>query len=221
MRLVLLFLLCILNASTASAQLIVDHQAKANQGQLQLSPALLFSEAEYDPDGGGSQDIERKIFGLAFGYGVHPSLDVYAELGYIIESELESVRDDDDGFMLGFGVRGQLYQQNAFKLKGFAGARYVDEEYGNGIEGSLWELYSGITGRWELSREVGLYGGFDLIPYTDGEVDSRVGSQDFDRDDPIGIRVGADFTLNNGVRLNGEIALISDESFILRATFPL
>ena len=216
------FFLCFLFVSfgltsSASAQMIVDHQAIAGEGQFDLTPALIFSEIEYEDDA----EVERNILGLSFDYGVSDILDVYGEIGYIVEAELEGVSDDDDGLVLGGGVKGDLYNEDIYTVTGLAGIRYINEDYGDGFEGDVVEVQLNVTGRGQVSNELGLYLGIDIYPFSDGEVDFPGGDRDLDRDTIVGLRFGGDYQLEGSVRINLEAALVSEETLTLRATFPL
>lgn len=207
-------------ALPASAQVLVAPQVVAPEGRLDVDAVLSLSEIEYDFDRGGDGEVERSILGAALGYGLGPNLNLYGELGYILEAELEHSDDDGDGVLLGGGVRGQLYQQNKFTLNGFGGLRLIFEDYGDGADGELLEIPLGLLGRYAVHRDFGLYGGVDVVPISEGELDVPGGDRDFDRDNPLGLRFGVDFALEP-VLLNAEVAVISEEAFTLRAVFPL
>jgi hypothetical protein len=181
---------------------------------------LSFSSIDYDQDrGGGNVSVDRTILGLAGALGLNRSMDAYGEIGYVVESELED-GGDDDGFLLGGGVKGMLHQDGRFSLFGSAGVRFVTEEYGGGAEGEFFEVPLGLIARGQVRPDFGLYAGLDVIPYSDGELDFRRGSTDVDRDDPVGMRLGADYKLDRAI-INAEFALISEEAFILRVGFPI
>lgn len=212
----------LLSASSVGAQLLVDHQAKPRNGGMILTPSLSFSDIEYDVDGGGDVEVERSILGAALSYGVHPAFNVYGELGYIVEAEVENSRSDGDGVLLGAGLNGEFFRQGQFSGHWLAGVHYLNEDYGSGADGDVFELMLAATGRMQVIPEAGLYAGLELIPLSDGEVEARGGrGTDVDRDNPIGLRLGADYTFENGFRLNAEAAVLSEEVLLLRFSLPI
>ena len=204
----------------ASAQQLTPTQHKNDEGKWTGSPLLSLSEIEYEVDGGGDGEIERTILGGAFGYGLGPLLDLYIEGGYILEAELGSGSDDGDGFLLGSGVRGIIYSENHFEFFGKGGVRYISEDYGDSVDGDILDVELAGVARYALKNNLGVYGGVDLIPYSDGEIEIGRGDADIERDDILGLRIGVEGTVNS-VILNAELALVSEEGLILRATFPM
>jgi hypothetical protein len=211
---------CIFFVSTVSAQQLTPTQRKNDEGMWTGSPLLSLSEIEYELDGGGDGEIERTILGGAFGFGLGPRLDLYIEGGYIVEAELENGSDDGDGFLIGSGIRGIIYKENHFEFFGKGGVRYITEDYGSSIDGDIFELELAGVARYAVRNKLGVYGGVDLIPYSDGEIEIGRGDADIERDDLIGLRFGVEGTVNS-VILNAEVALVSEEALILRATFPM
>src|SRR5690606_4162026 len=136
------------------------------------------------------------------------------------EAELEDFDDDDDGIPIGGGLRGAIYTERQVSVHARGGFRYIREDYGPGAAGDLLELETGIVARYALSDRFGAYGGVDLVPYSDGEVEAGPADTDIERDDIIGLRLGADFRLDPVV-INAEFGLISEDSFVLRVTLPI
>lgn len=221
-KLRILAVLPFLFATSASAQILVDHQTNAGSGGFLLTPALSFSEIEYDIDGGGEAEIERTLIGVALAYGLHPSFDIYGEAAYIAEAEFENARGDGEGLLVGAGFDGEFYRSGRLQLRWLGGIHLISEDYGSGTDGDLFEVLLGASARGQLTPEFGLYGGLDIVPVSEGEIDPRRGGDiDFDRDNRVGIRFGADYTFPNAIRLNGEVAAVSEEAFTLRLTLPL
>ena len=205
--------------STAQAQLLVDPHIKTNPDKFDLNIGLSFSEVEYDVDGGGDTSVDRRIIGVAGAYGLTGSTDLYGELGYIIEAEPEN-GNDDDGFLLGLGVRGNLLVEDEVSVIGRAGLRAISESYGGGVDADIFELELGAVGRFDLNRDLSLYAGVDLFPFTEGEVDTGRSDVDFDRDDLLGLRFGADYRLEK-LAFVAELALIGEEAFVLKVRLPM
>ena len=123
-------------------------------------------------------------------------------------------------FLLGAGLRGVVYKEGQVSIHPRGGFRLIMEEYGGGVESELVELELGIVARFAVDNRLAFYGGLDLIPLSEGEIDFGNRDTDIDRDDRLGLRLGAEFGFQR-MSLNGELALVSEEAFILRLKFPL
>ena len=217
-----MILYVLLTGSTALAQLLVDHQAKAAVDGFVLTPSLSFSEIEYDIDNRGDTDVERSILGVALAFGLTNAVDMYAELGYIAEAELEGRSDDGDGFMFGAGVKAVIYREGNFSIHAIVGAHHLREDYGTNSDADLFELQALATARGQFTQQFGGYAGLEVVPISAGDIDrSGRGDVDFERDDRVGLRLGADYTFGNGVKINPEVALVSETLFALRVSIPL
>jgi hypothetical protein len=89
----------------------------------------------------GNNDLDYNTMSIGGGYAwpLSPTADVYGRLGYIKEEvEFAGFNADDDGFLLGAGVRGRVAQE--FELEG--GLNYVDLS-DSGDDTSLY-----AAGRW-------------------------------------------------------------------------
>jgi hypothetical protein len=239
---VVLVLALSLVAIPAGAQLIVDPTARADVGVTEAGAALAISEVEYDEG-----DIERQVLGVYGAYGVGDWFDVYGVLGLIIDAEPSDWGDSGDGFMLAVGARSALRQIDSWTFLAYGQLQYITEDYGSesasdvdglgdpvsvsaDAEGTITELILGGVARYDLNDQLSLYGGIDLIPYSDGEADVSVNvsgggpiaglgaddSFDFERDNMIGIRGGATYDLAS-FWLRAEIALLSEQTFLLGA----
>lgn len=207
-------------AGSAQAQLLIHSQESNTRTGVALNAAVSFSEIEYDGDRGSEGDVERSIIGLGLTLPLSSIVELYGEFGYIAEADLQETRGDGDGFLVGGGLRGTLLRRDRLSLLGRGGFRFITEDYGSGLDADIGEVDLGLTARFAANRDLGLYGGLDFIPYSDGELDTGAGDVDFDRDKRIGLRFGADYKIQS-VTLNGEFSLISEEALILRLTFPL
>jgi hypothetical protein len=220
LRFVILASAVVLAPWPSAAQVLIDPHGQSSVSGPALNVALSFSEIEYDADRGVEGEVERTILGAALAFPLQSPLDMYAELGYIAEAELEGSRSDGDGVLFGGGLRGLVFRQNLLTLHARGGFRFIFEDYGSGTDGELAELELGLVGRYEVRPKLGLYGGIDLIPFSDGDLEVGNRKVDIERDDPIGLRFGAEYGFN-GIVLNAELALISEEAFIFRVSFPI
>lgn len=213
-RILLALIICFV-CSPAMAQVLIPHQSMPGMHNADVQGTLMLSDVEYDFDAGGDAEIERTIVGISSSYGLNQSLSMFGEFGLIAESEIENSRDDGNGFLLGAGLKGPLMYQGRFSVTGFGGIRFIDEDYGDSVDGQLFELHGGVVGRYALEKNLGVYAGLDIIPFSDGEVDAPGGKSDFERDNILGLRLGIDFLIQE-VQVNTEVALVSEEAFVIR-----
>lgn len=218
--LVLSFVLPLIVSSTASAQLIVNPADVLGQGQFAIEPALLISEIEYDEDQGNGGDIERTALAVSAAHGVTEKLDIYGEFGYTLEAEADDISGDGDGFIFGAGIRGLMYQADVISFRGVLGGRYIDEDYGSGVDGNLFEIYGTTLVHADLNNSFSLYGGLDIIPFSDGELEFGSFDSDIERDNFLGIRFGANYRIDS-MLLRAEAAVIGQQTLILSAGFRL
>lgn len=224
----LLSVTAFLFSTTAHAELLVDPTASTESGEISGGVSLIISSVAYELDGSSSKsDVDRKILSAYGALNVQDEIDVFGALGYTFEAEADDVNGDDTGFMLAGGVRGTLPIEGDFKVQGYAQLLYFDEDYGNlnntaSVSGSGIELSVGAVAVKELDA-LNIYGGIELIPYNDVEFDfsnptnRTIGA---DRDDIFGIRLGANYQLDDQFLLRGEVALLSETTFTLGVSMP-
>jgi len=217
-KIFLLTVLSLVLASSASAQLLVSPHTKALKGELSIVPSLSIGEVEYE-SGGGDFDIDRFIIGIGGVYGLNEMLDIYLELGYTLEAELNS-GNDDTGYIIGTGIKGLVYRQDRFSVIARGGARFIDEDYGNGSDGTIVDLELGAVGRYALQNNLVIYGGLDLYPVSEGEIDAAGLDIDIERESIIGLRGGAAYRFD-GFSVNGEFSIVGEKGFAVRLKFPL
>lgn len=211
---------CFLTVLPAKAQLLINPQQQLQSSSLDLQLALSFSEVEYDAGGVRDAEVERSILGAAVSLPLQENLDLYGELGYIAKAELSNSSDDGDGFLFGSGLRSVLYRQKQLSVHGRAGFRFIFEDYGNGVDGEEAEVELGAVARYDVGNQIGVYAGLELVPFSDGEFEFNDRTVDIDRDDILGFRLGLDAQIDE-LTLGAEVALLSEEAFMLRLGIPL
>ena len=155
-------------------------------------------------------------------------LELLAAIAAILKAEAEGFDDEGDGFALAGGLRYRVWQQDASALQAYGQFLYLEEDYGHIDNGSVRqdreatssELTLGMLYLHEFAGQVTLFGGVELIPYSDGELEITIDnpvqriSEDLDaeRDDIVGARMGLRAVLGS-VIVQGEVALGHEESF--------
>ena len=198
--------------NSAHAELFANPVSKSKTGAWEGSGHFGLSSVEYEV-GASSPEIDRTFLGATFAYGMNNSIDIYGTLSYTLEAEVENSSTDGDGIIFGGGVRGQIPTNMEVALHGYAQLVFIDEDYGGNADGEETYLMAGVVAAKALDNNIKLYGGLELNLIGDLEV----GSTDADRDDFLGFRLGANFTMGN-LLLNVNTALIHESGIFISAS---
>lgn len=205
-------ILVFLAFNTANAELLVNPVSKSKLNNWEGSGHFGISITEYKV-GSISPDIDRTFIGGTFAYGMNQSIDIYGTLSYTLESELENSTSDGSGYILGGGVRGKIPANFEVALHGYAQLLFIDEDYGNNLDGEETTLMIGVVAAKDLQNNIKLYGGVELNLISDMDI----GTASADRDNFLGFRLGANFTMGN-LLLNINTALIHETGVFLSAS---
>jgi hypothetical protein len=197
---------------SASAQLLIDPSGKAEVGQIEVAASLILNEIEYEIANSAESDIEYTVIGAQAAYALNEMVDVFGALGFIAKAESDT--DDGDGFMLAGGVRAAVATMNAVAISAYAQVQYLSEDFDNDVEATVKELLLGVTGSYMLNDIVKLYGGLELVPYSDGEVETPRGDADVERDAMFTVRVGGTADVS-GVLVRAELSLLAEQGITL------
>ncbi|MCI0506191.1 MAG: hypothetical protein L0Z73_08775 [Gammaproteobacteria bacterium] len=202
--------------NAANAELFVNPVTKAATGAKEVSAHFGASSVDYEVDG-TSGDIDRTFLGATIAYGMNKSIDIYGTANYTLEAEVENFPDDGSGFMLGAGIRGVIPNNAGVSLHGYAQFLLIDESYGGSpeIEGEEMSIMAGVVAATALNNDIKLYGGLELNLMSDMEIESV----DADRDDFLGIRLGANFNAGSFL-INVNISLMHETGFFIGASKP-
>lgn len=206
-------------SSPAVAELLVNPINKAGAGQAEAGSFLTLSEVEYEYTW-ITGNIERKILGGYVAYGVNEKFDIYGSLGYIFTAEMQNWHNDDSGFTTAVGIRGLVHKNKFFSVMGYGQYQYVSEEYGNKLDGTFTELTTGGMATRSINNNLDVYGGGEIILYSDGDISTGTRSVNVERDSRFSLKGGAVYGLNN-LLLRGEITVGSESTFTMSIGFPL
>jgi hypothetical protein len=208
-----------LGVLASPAQLLIHPVGKADAGGVEGTLGLGTFEAEYDADYRGRDfdgDIKREfVFGSA-AFGITEVVDLAAGAAYAFNTEAEDIDDEDSGYLVGAALRARIWQQDPSAVHLYAQWAYFDEEYGELRSPGDVVLVEGDGTGHELTLGAAyvytgtgyrLFGGAEIIPYSDAELDVRLFDQglggvldesataDMERDEIVNIRLGAEFDL--------------------------
>jgi hypothetical protein len=203
-----------LSSVNVSAEILLNPAAKTAAGGLDVTGAFISHSTDYEVDGGGEFDVDRTVLGISAAHGLSDKLDIYGSLG--LSADVEYENSDGDGFILAGGVRGGLPVNAGVDLGGYAQLTLFEEDV-DSIDVSGWDVRVGVLARGaEQTGKFSFYGGLELIVLDDFEADTNGGSSDFEYDDIVGLRLGAQ--LNGDLPLHLQLGLMHESSIMLSAS---
>ncbi len=221
---------CIVSIEARSLSFAMPAGNHFSTGALRYSLGLAISEIEYD-SGRSDPDSERTIFGGAVSHGFGSSLAVFAQLGMIVDSEIDSGPYDYEGsgLLVGGGVQGRFEVGSASQVVPYLMMNIWSEDLEEKIgiarieaEVSITDVHIGAIFAHAVNNKFRPYAGADIIISSKGEFEATVTSgtlavnadADFDRDEKFSLRLGALIDLN-GFTLRAETILAGEQTFIV------
>jgi hypothetical protein len=206
---------------TAHAQVLSTTGYVIPEGRSGVGAVFASSDVDMEVENNIDADIERKILGAIFEHGIADSMAIFAHIG--LSTDVEIGRADGDGFTLGVGAKYRFYHEDRVKIIGYGAFNRFDDdvEYLNiESEVTLNELHMGGVGVYEINPSVEAYGGLEIVPYSNGEVDSEGSAIDYDieRDDLVSLKLGANVYVK-GFVLRPEFTLLSEQTLALSALY--
>lgn len=211
--------------SVICAQTFVN-ESKTSQSKVGIGPALAFSEVEYKTAGDHVFSFKRKTLGLTVNAPLNDSVGALLQGGYSWKSEFENGSHDGTGYAIGGGLNGVFHRSPMVAFVGYGLLNYqadsFDYEYGD-LDMTTTDLHLGTLAVFPISQKVDFYVGVDLVPYSDGSIDGTYKYKDkvsvkhkvdFERDEALGIKIGA-----NIGPVRPELTLGSEKTFSLTAAF--
>lgn len=195
------------SSSTAIAELFVSPISK-NYKEASIS----FGKSDVDYDAG---NLERTFISGSYSLPQSDKLNLFAfgQFGFDVE--------DGDGFIFGGGAKGPLAFSSGtnINLHWYSQFAYLSEDYGteNNVsqKGSGYEILLGLVSVHSLDSNLTVWGGLEIIPLSDLEVEvvgtftgreefnladvqlgkaiPSTGTVEFERDDMLGLRLGAEY----------------------------
>ncbi|MBQ49707.1 MAG: hypothetical protein CMP10_20165 [Zetaproteobacteria bacterium] len=195
-------------------------------GKINFGGNFVTSEVEYEIEN-LSRDIERKIVGFEAGVPIDGKTDAVFQFGLVNEADYENVNEDGDGYIFGAGFRRLLVSRGTLNVIGYGVLTINKEEVdsvSNGIkyksDFDLTELQGGIVGVVQLEPLLSIYGGGEIIPYSNGSIKiTNTPKIDYEREDALNLRIGAQYLLDGLIGLRGELALMSEETLTFSGNY--
>ena len=206
------FLTCTLmlaGFTSAHAELFINPVTKAKTGAAEISAHFGSSSVDYEV-GGSSFDIDRTYVGASYIHGLNSSIDVFGTFSLTLESELESLPSDGDGFIFGGGVRATIPNNLGVALHGYGQLLLIDEDYGSSLDGEETSIMLGVVASKAIDTNIKLYGGVEFNLMSDMDINGT----DADRDDFFGFRLGANLNLGEFL-LNANMALMHESGILI------
>lgn len=216
------FFLCLifLLPSFASSQILVD--PTIFDKDLGIGGVLSLSKIDYKNENDDVFSIKRKTLGLTLNHQLDSSISLLAGIGYNFESILEKTEYEGTGYMAQIGVNILLYRGNRLSFLTYGLLNYVLDHFEKpnyATDFEIIDLHLGGLMFLKASSLVGLYGGIDLIPYSDGTIGKKVKAT-IKRDKAVNLKLGLEFTTPK-VAIRPEVTLIGEKTITVGATFFL
>jgi|GEM_PF-3109033 len=218
---------CFFRASQAQAQMLANPTTVAEQGRAVGGGGFTVSKIEYDFS--RDRDVRRKILHGDVGFGLVHGMDLFGQVGFSFDSDIEDVDLDGKGFIIGFGPRFAVHQAGSLKVTAYGLLNFTMEEY-EGESGTsdiecdvdVTDLHLGGMATFAANNAVKPYGGLEIILNSDGDSKCKVkvGSatasdkNDAERDDQLNLHAGANI-LAGGLIVRPGLILAGETTFTL------
>jgi hypothetical protein len=186
-----------------------------------VSPTLTLSSIPYEPKRGSDFEIDRKILGVGVTLPLGAEVDADLGFGLILDSEVENINEDGDGYQLLFGVKSMVHRAGSMGIHVNGAFLLSSEKIEDGnvtYEYDIKELHLGTTLAMISSPKVLPYVGLDLAIMSDGESKVKTplgtGKGDFERDDMVDLRLGLKLPLGK-VGFKAEALLLGETTINL------
>lgn len=209
-------LLFISSTNSLFAQSIIDPVSLTQSRGARVEGSFTTSTIGYE-DNGPTADFERKILGASLNVGVNSSVDFIGQFALILDGKIENTNFDGDGFNLGFGLNGNVYNKGQLSINALGLFVYQKESYESDplkIDYTNKELHLGGVAHFRAAKNIGIHGGITLVPMSDMEAKSGGTSNSFEREDMIYLMLGASFAFDS-VTIRPQVTLMGEESFTI------
>lgn len=168
-----------------------------------------------------SFDIERTILGFEYHYGISQALHIIGQAGYATKVEYEDIDDTGHGYILGGGVSWEVHRSGANRYLVHGVLNYLSDDVHSGdLKTNLMEIHMGGLATHAVKNNFEIYGGLDLVPYSDGDLKIRgFKSVSVERDTLFNLRLGMQFLPTPQTNINFGIAFISETTLNIGVDF--
>jgi len=216
---------CLCYAAPAKSQILVDTALVRAPSDINLGPSLSLSKIKYENEENNKTfTIKRNTLGLGLVCKLDSSVDFLMQLGYTFDEKFEnSALDEGTGYMAGMGINFAMYHGKKIDIVGYGLLNYITDHYKKDyvtVDMHLTDAHLGSLLIFKASPVVGIFGGLDLVPYSEGSIDHHSGNVDFKRNELLNFKLGLEFNLP-GVVIKPEATLGGENTFSLIATFAI
>jgi len=190
-------------------------------------------------------EIERKFIGVGVANSIGNSINLYGSLNYIYDGEVNhedfNALNYDSGFFTNIGVKMNSYNENKISVFVYGQINYIfsdDWSYSDyqadfKFENSGIELSVGAYGKYSIDKAFSIFGGLELVPYSDieGELieDIKNGgrisySDDYERESFFSLKIGAEYSFekfDKKYNVASEISFGNEQAFTLSVCIPM
>lgn len=239
-RLYLIALIFLVLPSISFGQMLSDPLVRSGNDRITVEGGFAKSKVEYDLR--SVKEIDRTWLFGDLGFGVTASTDIFGTVGISLKSKYEGTSLDGQGLMIGGGTRSNVYSKGSLNLSIHAQASYIDETFKGSvyyvptgedvgdakIDFDVFEILFGGLVSYQIQPKFALYGGLELIPYSDGDAKATANietykanaSSDVERSDIFNLRLGAQALLGE-VKIHPYMIIFGETTFGIAASVKL
>jgi hypothetical protein len=200
--------------------------AGVRDGQTRFTGGLLLQDAEYEFETGNTEfDVEGDIVTLGVKSGLSSSFALGAGLGLMLDGELgrQGTVGDGEGYRLFVDGDLEFTRLGGSTLLGtfiLTHDRFSFDDPGD-VDFTMTEIKAGVLVLRRI-QHVSLYGGLDVILFSDGEVDDgRPDPLEAERSSRLNLRLGLAFAVNSSIDLRADLHLLNEQSLFFGADFRI
>jgi len=210
-------------AAVALLPFTAAHATTSIDSAPRFTGGLLLQDTAYKID--DSFDVEGQILVAGYKAAINPRFAIGGGLGLMLDGEIGrgTKWGDGEGFRLFGDAQYEIHRfnQNKVLLTGtLSHDRFSFSERNFDIDLTLTELKIGGLIMHDV-REFSIYGGLEVVAYSNGDYDIENFSGDVKRDDRLNLRLGALFNATPAVDLRADLLLLGEQTILLACDFAL
>ncbi|MBC7661624.1 MAG: hypothetical protein H7249_18150 [Chitinophagaceae bacterium] len=201
---------------TAHAQTSVDAANRFTGG-------ILLQDTDYHSD--GSYAVKGQLVEGGYKAAINPRFAIGGGVGLMFDGDIgrDHTIGSGEGFRLFGDAQYEFHRFNQNKIIGtgtLSFDRFSFSEAGTKVDFKATEFKIGGLFMHDV-REFSLYGGLEIVLYSNASTQIHNISEDAHRDDRLNVRLGATFNATKNVALRADLLLIGEQTILFAADFAL
>lgn len=188
-----------------------------------LTGGLLLQDTSYETS--SSFDVEGNLLAVGYKSALNNKFSLGGGLGLMFDGEIGSGPQigDGNGFRLFLEGQFDITQKGATT---FAGTFALTRDQFNFSENNIevdFEITEIKIGGLAIHRvrEFSLYGGLEVVLYSDGTLESGGFEADAERDDRLNLRLGAAFAVDRELDIRADLLLLGEQTLLFAVDYKI